>query len=44
MIAGEYADVDAMTAESMRLVADQAADDARSHVSSITLEDALTYG
>lgn len=44
MIAGEYADVNDVTAESTHLIADQGADDARSHISSITLEDALTYG
>jgi hypothetical protein len=44
MIADEFADVDAITAESTRLVAEQTVDDAPGHTSSITLEDALTYG
>jgi hypothetical protein len=44
MIAGELADDDASTAENTRLVDEPTMDDARSHTSSITLEDALTYG
>jgi hypothetical protein len=44
MIAGELTDGDARTAESARLVTESAVDDQGSHTSSITLEDALTYG
>jgi hypothetical protein len=44
MIAGEFVDVDTVDAENTRLFAAQTADDAQTHVSSITLEDALTYG
>ena len=44
MIAGELSDGDTLTAETMRLVAEHKVDDRRSHTSSITLEDALTYG
>lgn len=44
MIAGEFADDDAITAETTRLLAEDTVDDRRSHTSWITLEDALTNG
>jgi hypothetical protein len=44
MIAGEFADADAITAETTRLIDEPMVEDRRTHTSSITLEDALTYG
>jgi hypothetical protein len=44
MIAGELTDDDALAAENTHLVDEHTAEDRRRHASSITLEDALTYG
>jgi hypothetical protein len=44
MIAGELAGDDTLTEETTRLTPEHTVGDRRSHTSSITLEDALTYG
>jgi hypothetical protein len=44
MIAGELSGEDTLTEEITRVVPKHVMEDRQSHTSSITLEDALTYG